>query len=189
MQLTFQFDVRAVALFVAMTFFVQATAIGAQAFLIRDLKQYRGVGAALLANLCVATGLMLRLFADQLPEILSILLSIVTGYALALWDVLIGEGYRTTGLYLDLGIFDYSVESRGKCEAFAAARGVPLIVTRVEEEVGAPVPVIKQVTRRPPCAIVRPGSAAGAARVRQERNAGRAQAFGEGAQTIALRRR
>jgi tRNA-5-methyluridine54 2-sulfurtransferase len=71
--------------------------------------------------------------------------------SLALWDVLIGEGYRTTGLYLDLGIFDYSVESRGKCEAFAAARGVPLIVTRVEEEVGAPVPVIKQVTRRPPC--------------------------------------
>jgi len=71
--------------------------------------------------------------------------------SLALWDVLIDEGYRTTGLYLDLGIFDYSVQSRAKCEAFAAARGVPLLVKRVEEEVGAPVPVIKQVTRRPPC--------------------------------------
>ena len=71
--------------------------------------------------------------------------------SLALWDVLIGEGYRTTGLYLDLGIFDYSVESRARCETFAAARNVPLIVKRVEEEVGAPVPVIKQVTRRPPC--------------------------------------
>jgi tRNA-5-methyluridine54 2-sulfurtransferase len=71
--------------------------------------------------------------------------------SLALWDVLIDEGYRTTGLYLDLGIFDYSVESRAKCEAFAAARGVPLMIKRVEEEVGAPVPVIKQVTRRPPC--------------------------------------
>ena len=71
--------------------------------------------------------------------------------SLALWDVLIDEGYRTTGLYLDLGIFDYSVQSRAKCEAFSAARGVPLIVKRVEEEVGAPVPVIKQVTRRPPC--------------------------------------
>src|SRR5215470_4279618 len=44
--------------------------------------------------------------------------------SLALWDVLIEEGYRTTGLYLDLGIFEYSVESRAKCEAFAAARGV-----------------------------------------------------------------
>jgi tRNA-5-methyluridine54 2-sulfurtransferase len=71
--------------------------------------------------------------------------------SLALWDVLIDEGYRTTGLYLDLGIFDYSVHSRAKCEKFAAARGVPLLVKRVEEEVGAPVPVIKQVTRRPPC--------------------------------------
>jgi uncharacterized protein (TIGR00269 family) len=71
--------------------------------------------------------------------------------SLALWDVLIGAGYRTTGLYLDLGIFDYSVESRAKCEAFAAARGVPLLVRRVEDEVGAPVPVIKSVTRRPPC--------------------------------------
>lgn len=71
--------------------------------------------------------------------------------SLALWDVLIDEGYRTTGLYLDLGIFDYSTESRAKCEAFAAARGAPLLVRRVAEEVGAPVPVIKQVTRRPPC--------------------------------------
>jgi tRNA-5-methyluridine54 2-sulfurtransferase len=71
--------------------------------------------------------------------------------SLALWDVLIDDGYLTTGLYLDLGIFDYSVESRAKCEAFATARGVPLLVRRVADEVGAPVPVIKQVTRRPPC--------------------------------------
>jgi len=71
--------------------------------------------------------------------------------SLALWDVLLDEGYRTTGLYLDLGIFDYSVESRRKCEAFAAGRGVPLIVASVAEEVGGPVPVIKEVTRRPPC--------------------------------------
>ena len=68
MQILFQFDVRTVALFVAMTFFVQATAIGAQAFLIRDVRQYQGVGAALLANLSVAVGLMLRLFAGRLPD-------------------------------------------------------------------------------------------------------------------------
>jgi tRNA-5-methyluridine54 2-sulfurtransferase len=71
--------------------------------------------------------------------------------SLALWDVLIEDGYDTTGLYLDLGIFEYSVESKARCEAFSAARGVPLIISRVEDEVGAPVPVIKQVTRRPPC--------------------------------------
>jgi len=62
--------------------------------------------------------------------------------SLALWDVLIDEGYRTTGLYLDLGIFDYSVESKARCEKFAAARSVPLIISAVAEEVGAPVPVI-----------------------------------------------
>ena len=75
MHILFQFDVRTVALFVAMTFFVQATAIGAQAFLIRELKQYRGVRAALMANLCVAAGLILRLFADRLPDFLTTILS------------------------------------------------------------------------------------------------------------------
>lgn len=67
MQVLFQFDARTVALFVAMTFLVQATAIGAQAYMIRDLKQYRGIGVALLANLSVAIGIMLRLFMDWLP--------------------------------------------------------------------------------------------------------------------------
>ena len=71
--------------------------------------------------------------------------------SLALWDVLHLEGYETTGLHLDLGIFEYSTESRTKCETFAASRGLPLIVASVAEEVGAPVPVIKSVTRRPPC--------------------------------------
>ena len=71
--------------------------------------------------------------------------------SLALWDVLLDEGYDATGLYLDLGIFDYSVESRAKCEAFAARRGARLVVSRVADEVGAPVPEIKQLTRRPAC--------------------------------------
>src|ERR1041384_7387904 len=85
MQILFQFDVRAVALFVGMTFFVQAAAIGAQAYLIRELKQYRGVEAALLANLCVAIGLMLRLFSNRLPEFFIVILSnllVVVGPAL-----------------------------------------------------------------------------------------------------------
>ena len=71
--------------------------------------------------------------------------------SLALWDVLIEDGYQTTGLYLDLGIFDYSVESKARCEKFAAERGASLIISRVADAVGAPVPVIKEVTRRPPC--------------------------------------
>lgn len=71
--------------------------------------------------------------------------------SLALWDVLIEEGYQTAGLHLDLGIHEYSVESRATCEAFARARGVPLVVSAVADAVGAPVPVIQKVTRRPPC--------------------------------------
>ncbi|HEU4440327.1 MAG TPA: ATP-binding protein [Methylomirabilota bacterium] len=71
--------------------------------------------------------------------------------SLALWDVLIEEGYRTAGLYLDLGIFDYSKESKDKCEAFAAAHGQTLHVERVADAVGAPIPVVQQVTRRPTC--------------------------------------
>jgi uncharacterized protein (TIGR00269 family) len=89
-----------------------------------------------------------RMFPPETP----VLVAVSGGKdSLALWDVLIEDGYRTTGLYLDLGIFEYSVESREKCEAFAARRDVPLIVTRVADEVGAPVPVIQRVTRRPPC--------------------------------------
>ncbi len=71
--------------------------------------------------------------------------------SLALWDVLIEEGYRTTGLYLDLGIFDYSVESRARCLAFAGARGQRLLVERVTDAVGAPIPEVQKATRRPTC--------------------------------------
>jgi diguanylate cyclase (GGDEF)-like protein len=75
MNILFQFDIRTIAVFVGMTFLVQATVIGAQAYLIRDLKQYRGVGAALLANLFMALGLTLRLFADYLPGFMTIIVS------------------------------------------------------------------------------------------------------------------
>jgi uncharacterized protein (TIGR00269 family) len=71
--------------------------------------------------------------------------------SLALWDVLLEEGYSTTGLYLDLGIFDYSKESKAKCEAFAARRGAPLLIVSVEQEVGAPIPEVRAATRRPTC--------------------------------------
>ncbi len=92
MQILFQFDVRTIALFVGMTFFVQATVIGAQAFLIRELKQYQGVGPALLANLGVAIGLMLRLFADRLPGFLTTIVSnILLLMALGLFYISLSE--------------------------------------------------------------------------------------------------
>jgi tRNA-5-methyluridine54 2-sulfurtransferase len=89
-----------------------------------------------------------RMFPPDTP----ILVAVSGGKdSLALWDVLLGEGYETAGLYLDLGISEYSVESKAKCEAFAAARGQKLIVERVVDAVGAPIPEVQKVTRRPTC--------------------------------------
>lgn len=71
--------------------------------------------------------------------------------SLALWDVLLDAGYKTAGLYIDLGIFEYSRESKAKCQAFAAERGARLIVVSVAGEIGAGIPQVKDVTRRPTC--------------------------------------
>jgi diguanylate cyclase (GGDEF)-like protein len=85
MPIIFLIDVRTIALFIAMAFLVQGTAIGAQAYLIRDLRQYRGVRAALIANLCIAVGIVLRLLIDRLPDFIAIILGntlILTGAGL-----------------------------------------------------------------------------------------------------------
>lgn len=70
--------------------------------------------------------------------------------SLALWDVLETLGYRTTGLHLSLGIGDYSDASTAKTTAYAAARGLPLIVVPLADE-GLSVPDIAGLTRRPAC--------------------------------------
>ena len=66
------FDTRTTILLVAIAFFIQANAIGAQAFLIRT---YRGVGAALLGNLSIAVGFFLTIFQGTLPDWISIVIS------------------------------------------------------------------------------------------------------------------
>jgi uncharacterized protein (TIGR00269 family) len=89
-----------------------------------------------------------RMFSREEP----VLVAVSGGKdSLALWDVLSTEGYTTTGLYLNLGIFDYSLESRAKCEAFASGRGLKLLVVDVEESLGAPIPAVQPATRRPTC--------------------------------------
>jgi uncharacterized protein (TIGR00269 family) len=73
--------------------------------------------------------------------------------SLALWDVLVGLGYQTTGLYLGLGIGGYSDRSRERAEAFAGARGLPLVVRSLADEgSGLAVPDVAAATRRVPCA-------------------------------------
>ncbi len=72
--------------------------------------------------------------------------------SLALWDVLVELGYDTAGLYVGLGIGDYSDASRVKVEAFAGARGLPLRIVTLEDEAGGlAVPSVAGATRRPPC--------------------------------------
>ncbi len=71
--------------------------------------------------------------------------------SLALWDVLISHGYHTAGLYLDLGIGDYSAHSREKVERFAAHHNVSLHVVPLAQE-AVSVPVATLFTNRVPCA-------------------------------------
>lgn len=71
--------------------------------------------------------------------------------SLALWDVLISQGYQTEGLYLDLGIGEYSSLSRQKAERFAHLHHVPLRIVSLAEE-AVSVPFAAQFTQRAPCA-------------------------------------
>jgi len=57
---------------VALAFFIQANVIGAQAFLIRE---YKGVGTALLGNLSMAIGFSLLLLRNILPDIFTIVIA------------------------------------------------------------------------------------------------------------------
>jgi uncharacterized protein (TIGR00269 family) len=73
--------------------------------------------------------------------------------SLALWDTLVALGYETAGLYLGLGIGEYSSASERAVEAYASAHGLPLTVVRLEEEEdGIGIPEAAHFTRRQPCA-------------------------------------
>lgn len=71
--------------------------------------------------------------------------------SLALWDVLLDLGYDADGLYIDLGIGEYSSNSRVMSEQFAAARGRTLHISSLDESYGVTVPLIADQTRRAPC--------------------------------------
>ncbi|WP_423785917.1 ATP-binding protein [Hydrogenibacillus schlegelii] len=71
--------------------------------------------------------------------------------SLVLWEVLLRLGYRADGLYIDLGIGDYSAASREKAEAFAAARGATLRIVSLKEQYDVTVPELARSLRRPAC--------------------------------------
>lgn len=77
--------------------------------------------------------------------------------SLALWDVLLQLGYQADGLYIDLGIGDYSAASREKVEQFAAQRpDARFIVVDIQAEYGETLPEVARRVRRgrdKPCSV------------------------------------
>lgn len=71
--------------------------------------------------------------------------------SLALWDILLHLGYETDGLYLGLGIGDYSDVSGRHARDFATTRGLRLLEVDLRAEHGFGVPEGARAARRPPC--------------------------------------
>jgi tRNA-5-methyluridine54 2-sulfurtransferase len=71
--------------------------------------------------------------------------------SLAVWDLLLELGYQADGLYLGLGIGEYSDESGLYARAFAESRGLQLRVLDLREEHGFDIPTAARATRRVPC--------------------------------------
>ncbi|MFM8381007.1 MAG: ATP-binding protein, partial [Actinomycetota bacterium] len=71
--------------------------------------------------------------------------------SLAVWDLLCDLGYRADGLYIGLGIGDYSDSSREYAEQFAADRNLLLHIVSVPDDYGFSVPTAAKATGRVPC--------------------------------------
>ena len=72
--------------------------------------------------------------------------------SLGLWDLLGKLGYDADGVYLGLGIGEYSDESGQMAHAFADARGLTLHHIDVREQHGFDIPTGAAAARRAPCA-------------------------------------
>jgi uncharacterized protein (TIGR00269 family) len=71
--------------------------------------------------------------------------------SLALWDLLVGLGYHADGLYLGLGIDEYSDASAEHARRYAADRGLELVEVDLVADHGFSVPGAAATTRRAPC--------------------------------------
>jgi len=71
--------------------------------------------------------------------------------SLAVWDILLELGYQADGLYLGLGIGDYSDASGEMARAFAAERGLRLLEVDLPTDHGFDIPSGARAARRVPC--------------------------------------
>ena len=72
--------------------------------------------------------------------------------SLALWHALTKLGYNADGMYIRLGIADYSRRSQQKSEAFADRHGLTLHQVDLEEGYGFAVPDLVDTRSGKPCA-------------------------------------
>jgi len=72
--------------------------------------------------------------------------------SLVLWDVLLELGYDADGMYIDLGIGDYSRESREKVMKFAAERERDPIIVELAAE-GMTIPEVTGRLRKKECSL------------------------------------
>jgi uncharacterized protein (TIGR00269 family) len=71
--------------------------------------------------------------------------------SLAVWDLLVGLGYEADGLYVGLGIGEYSDSSAGYARRFAQQRGLRLLEVDLPTEHGFDIPTGSRAARRAPC--------------------------------------
>ena len=73
--------------------------------------------------------------------------------SLALWDILTELGFEVDGVYLHLGIGEYSSESLTLTEEFAEARSLVLRVVDLPEEYGFSIPQAAATQVRSACSV------------------------------------
>jgi tRNA-5-methyluridine54 2-sulfurtransferase len=71
--------------------------------------------------------------------------------SLAVWDILLELGYQADGLYLGLGIGDYSDASGEMARSFAADRDLTLIEVDLPTDHGFDIPAGAKAAKRVPC--------------------------------------
>ena len=112
------------------------------------------------ANFC--TEHFLRLCRDQVARAIKdfdmlapddrVLVAVSGGKdSLAVWDLLLELGYQADGLYLGLGIGDYSDHSGEMARSFASSRGLTLHEVDLPTDHGFDIPSGSKAARRVPC--------------------------------------